>query len=120
MISVQDRVLVKAIELKCSQFYGAMSAANAISGSASAEWAVARANKLVDLVADAIARKIEFGNSRTAVDGVATAKSGPFEEAVAKISALTDRGASFDVKSGWKLDGVFLGNDVSTAIESIG
>lgn len=118
-VDVPDRVIKEAVELKLSSCYPAMSMANAIGGSRSQVWDVARGNKVVDLIASAIARGMDVSKWKTAVDGKDIAESGAYNSAISIISRLTESGAKLN-KNGWYSDGVFLGNDVKSAIECLG
>lgn len=65
---VPDSVLRKAIELRISQCFGAMNMANALGGSPSPEWDVARSHRLPELVADALDRGLPVREFKAAVD----------------------------------------------------
>ena len=118
-MEVNDRVLQQAIELKCSECYGAMSVANRLGGSPSEDWIVARSNKLADLIADAMyLRKLDMATWKTAVVGSLLCDSQPFRDAVAKIHELLRHDAKL-TKNGWYCDGVYLADTVAGALEAI-
>jgi hypothetical protein len=65
---ISDADLRKAICLKLSECFGAMNIANAIGGTPSVAWTVARQHRLAELVADALDRGLPVGEFRAAVD----------------------------------------------------
>lgn len=65
---VSDKDLQKAIELRISECYGAMSIANALGGSRSIPWDLARNHRLPELVADALDRGLDLKSFRASVD----------------------------------------------------
>ena len=87
-IPVSNEVLRKAIELKCSAFYTAMSVANALGGSKSNDWIIARSNSLVDLIEEANRRNLDMSEWKTAVDSINLCDSEPFITATKKIQKV--------------------------------
>lgn len=66
---VSDKHLLEAISLRISGCFGAMSVANALGGSPSVPWALARKHGLDELVADALDRGLDVRGIKAAVDG---------------------------------------------------
>lgn len=115
---VPDRVLRSAIELKCSECYGALSMANALGGSPSADWLCARAHKLADLVAEVRQRKLDMADWKAAVDNKTLCDTPAYCRAIKEIHEVEQHGATLTDK-GWYLDGVFLGDTVKDAHNAI-
>jgi hypothetical protein len=117
---VSDHILRHAIELKCSGCYGAMSIANALGGSQTEDWKIARAHKLVDLIAEARRRQLDMATWKTAVDDAILCDSEPAREAFDKIRRLEQQGA-FLSDDGWRCDDgtVPLGTTVDVALEAV-
>ena len=118
-LPASDRDLQKAIELKCSQCYRAMSVANSLGGSPSRDWTLARAHKLPDLVAEARRRQLDMASWKPAVIEEVLCDTAPYRDAIARIHRLESHGATLS-DEGWRLDGVYLGQTVQDAIEGIG
>lgn len=114
----KDSEIRSAIELKCSACYGAMSVANALGGSQTADWRLARRYKLVDLIAEANRRGLDMTDWKTAVMQERLCDTAPFVKAGELLEKLQSHDAVLS-EHGWLLDGVFIGTDVATAIESI-
>lgn len=66
---VSDRDLIKAIELRISKCFVAMDIANALGGSQSIPWDIARKYSVMELVAEALDRKLDVCSIKAAVDG---------------------------------------------------
>lgn len=115
-----DLDLQKSIELKCSECYGAMSIANAIGGTPSRDWHIARKFKLADLIAEAGRRGLDMSGWKTAVDHGTLCDSKAFIEAAQKIHRIHHQGAKLTAE-GWYCDDgtVFLGTTVEAAAEAI-
>ena len=67
--TVSNETLQEAIELRISEYFPAMNVANALGGTPSPAWDVARANSLSSLVADACDRLMPVREFRAAVSG---------------------------------------------------
>lgn len=113
---VKDSVLRAAIELKTSECYGSLSVANMLGGSPSAEWTLARANKLIDLIAEAQARDLDLTNWKTVVCKTPVLESPAF---IAADMRLTKLHGTQRLATGWFKDGVFLGQTADQAIEAL-
>lgn len=68
-VPVNDGVLMKAIELRISECFGAMNIANALGGSGSPEWDLVRKHRLPEMVADALDRGLPVKELKAAVTG---------------------------------------------------
>lgn len=71
MEPVKTSTIIKAIELRISECFGAMLMANALGGRPSPEWDLVRRVGLDELVADALDRKVDVRQIRAAVDKTA-------------------------------------------------
>lgn len=65
---VSDADLLHAIELRCSECFGAMNFANALGGSKSVPWELVRTYSFLDLVDKAIERGLDVMGIKAAVD----------------------------------------------------
>lgn len=65
---VRNEDLIKAISLKCSNPYGAMSFANALGGSRTTPWELCHTYPLYDLITEAENRNINLAEVNTSVE----------------------------------------------------
>jgi len=65
---VDNQDLIKAIELRASECFPAMNIANALGGSETIAWRLVRSSSLSELIEEAISRKIELKEIKSAVD----------------------------------------------------
>lgn len=65
---VEDKDLIHAIELLISECFGAMNIANALGGIETKPWKIVRSSSLVELVKEAVNRKINLKELKSAVD----------------------------------------------------
>ena len=65
---VSDAELLHAIELRCSECFGAMNFANALGGSETTEWKLVREYSFLVMVDEAIKRGLDVMGVKSAVD----------------------------------------------------